>query len=193
MHRVTYCLRVIAAAELPTITPIDGTTRPATDAELLNVGLVRLHEDVFECVSQERRDPDTLVWSSHDEPLPGTVIAEGSHRERFARVPAEYAPQVFRAQVIRAADPAVSVVVLAEENVAFVAAQLAETVGDVNGAPLLDLDQPAAVLDEAQRLAEMPGSGVDRQVVPVITVAAGDVVEIAGGIIPHRWHGESLH
>jgi hypothetical protein len=193
MHQVTYQLRTIAPADLPTIRDVDGPSRTMTDGELLNVGLVRLHDDVFESVSQERRDPETFVWAPHGEPHPGEVIAEGSHRERYARVPADLAPNVFRAQVIRADDPTVSVVLLAEENVAFVAAQLAETVGDVNGAPLLDLSQPAAVLDEAQRLAAMPGSGVDRQVVPVITVAAGDVVEIAGGIIPHRWHGESLH
>jgi hypothetical protein len=190
MHRVTYCIREILAAELPTITDVEGITRPATEAELLNLGVHSLGHDLFECVSQERRDPDTFAWALHDEPHAGLVIAEGSHRCRYGSVPAEHAPKVFRAQVIRSTDPAEPAATVAQANVAEAEAALAEYVGDVAGAPLVDLAGPSAALEEAQRLVAMPNNGIERHVVPMISVDPGDVVE-AQGLVPHRWQGES--
>jgi hypothetical protein len=193
LHHVTYTLRTIAPEELPTAPTSfeDPTPRALTEQELLDRGLVRLHDDLFECVEQSRRDPETLAWAPHGPPLPGTPIAAGPHRQRYGSVPAAHAPHVFRAQVIRSDDPASPAAAVAAGIVAEVAAELATAVGDVNGAPLLDLTHPDAVLEAAQRLVEIPGNGVERTVVPMIAVDAGDVVE-ADGIIPHRWHGESL-
>jgi hypothetical protein len=85
VHRVIYSIQRITPAQLPTVRDRDGTARAATDQELLDRGLVHLHSDVYSCVHQERRDPDTLVWAVHDHVHPGTVLAEGSHRERHAR------------------------------------------------------------------------------------------------------------
>jgi hypothetical protein len=87
MHRIQYAIRQIPADEVPTIPTAldDPTPRPMTAGELLNVGIVHLHDDVYSCVHQERRDPDTLVWAVHDHAHPGTVLAEGSHRERHAK------------------------------------------------------------------------------------------------------------
>jgi hypothetical protein len=84
-HRVIYSIRRIPLDELPTVTPRDGAVRPMTDAELANVGIVHLHDDVYSCVHQERRDPETLAWAIHDHAHPGTVVVHGSHRERHAR------------------------------------------------------------------------------------------------------------
>jgi hypothetical protein len=196
MHRIIHTLRQIAAADLPTVTSLDGTTRTMTAGELLNVGIVHLHDDVYDCVEQHRSDDDEAAatgvrtWAPHGEPLPGTPISAGSHRERYARVPAEHAPKVFRAQVIRSADPAAPAATIVTANLTEVATAIAEYVGDVSGAPLVDLSGPAAVLKEAQRLVQIPDNGIDRHVVPMATVDPGDVVE-ADRIIPHRWHGES--
>lgn len=192
MHRIVYELRTIAASDLPTVIDRGGGPRIATEEELRNLGLVHLSGDVYECVRQERRDPETLAWSTHGPDLPGVVIAAGSQRERYASVPAEHAADVFRAQVIRSDDPETPAAVAVAENLAEVAATLAEYVGDVDGAPLVDVDSTAATLAEAQRLVEIPGNGIERVTVPMAQVDAGDVIE-AEDLIPHRWQGESLH
>lgn len=190
MHRVLYSIRTVAPSELPTITDIDGSTRPMTDAELLQIDVHHLHDDVYSCADQERRDPETLEWSVVGVQSPGVAITEGTLRQRHAQLPADVAPKVFRAQVIRSADPAAPAAVVAQANLTEAVAALAEYVGDVDGGPLLDLSGPAAVLEEAQRLVQIPDNGIDRHTVPMIAVDSGDVVE-ADRLIPHSWHGES--
>lgn len=189
MHEVRRSIRRIAPSELPTV-PGDGATRPMTDAELLNVGIAPLGDDLYSCVDQYRRDPETFAWTAEGPESPGVVIAEGSLADRHARLPAEVAVQVLRAQVIRSDDPATPADATVETNLAEAAAALALNVGDVNGAPLVDLSGPAAVLEEAQRLVEIPGNGIERHLVSMAEVAAGDVLE-ADRIIPHAWAGES--
>lgn len=187
MHTITTTIRRIPASDLPTVTELDGTERPASTQDLLNLGLVPLGGDLYESLTQARRDDDSLTWTGDTHP--GTAITEGAHSQRYARLPAEHVPVVLHALVIRADDPAVNAAALAEANVAYVAEQLAVAVGDVNGAPLIDLSHPDAVLDEAQRLVVLPGNGIGRLTVPMIDVTPADVVE-ADTLIPHRWHGE---
>lgn len=182
MHRITYSIRQIAPADLPASSP---------DA-LLNIGILHLADDLYSCVHQERRNPDTLAWEVHGAILPGVAVSDGSLRARHARLPAAMAGTVLRAQVIRASDPEVNVAMLVLETLAEVDATLATVVGDVAGAPLLDMSRPSAVLEEAQRLLEVPGSGIERRAVSMVAVAVGDVVE-ATGLIPHCWAGESPH
>ena len=85
-HQVKYSIRRIQPAELPTVTDMDGTVRPATAHELLNAGIAHLQDDFYSCIHQEHRDPDTLVWSVHGTPLPGIVVSEGSHAQRHAQM-----------------------------------------------------------------------------------------------------------
>lgn len=190
MHEIRYSIRQIAPAELPTGIDPDGTARALTEGELLNLGLVHLHDDLYSCVDQYRRDPETLAWSVEGPESPGVVVSQGSLRERHARLPADVAPAVLRAQVIRSADPLAPAAAQVGANLAEVAAALAQYVGDVDGRPLVALDGPVAALEEAQRLVALPDNGIDRHVVPMAVVDAGDVVE-ADGLVPHRWHGES--
>jgi hypothetical protein len=190
VHKVSYSIRRIVPGELPTARELDGTPRPMTTEELLNAGIQHLEGELYSCVDQYRRDPDTLAWSAEGPESPGEVITEGPLRDRHARLPADVRAQVLRAQVIRSADPEAPARALVETTLVEVAAALAEYVGDVAGAPLVDLAGPAAVLEEAQRLVEIPDNGIERTVVPMATVDAGDVVE-ADGLIPHTWQGES--
>jgi hypothetical protein len=193
VHQITYSIRRIAPAELPTVRDLDtDVERPMSAAELLNLDIVPLGDDLYSCADQSRRDPDTLEWSVVGVQSPGAAIAEGSLRERHARLPADVAPHVFRAQVIRSQDPATPVRETVESNLAEVGLALAEFVGLVDGAPLVDLSQPDAVLEEAQRLTEIHGNGIERAVVSMAMVDPGDVVE-EDRIIPHRWSGESPH
>lgn len=188
MHRVTYTLRQITA--LPRARDeVRGVERPATSRELLGFGLVHLHDDVYECVTQERQDPDTLLWTV-DVPPPGAAISVGAHEARYARVPRAFAGKVFRAQVIRSDDPLRPVTTVVAANLAEVKVALDQFVGDVGGRPLVPVTGDDAVLAEAQRLVHVPDNGIDRRAVPMAGIVAGDVVE-AKNLIPHRWAGES--
>lgn len=101
MHVVKYTIRTILPAELPTVREPGGTTRPATEGELLNLGLVPLGNDLYSCVDQYRRDPDTLTWRAEGPESPGTIVSEGSLRERHARLPADVRGKILRARIVR--------------------------------------------------------------------------------------------
>jgi hypothetical protein len=94
MHSIAYSVRRIAPSELPTVRDLDGTVRPATAQELLNMDIAHLTGDLYSCADQQRRDPDTLAWSVVGVPSPGTVLSEGSLRERHARLPADVQAQL---------------------------------------------------------------------------------------------------
>lgn len=109
VHQIIYSLRIVAPADWPTVRNLDGTTRPATDQDLLNMGMKYLNDDadgnhLFDCVEQTRRDPDTLEWSTHGPALPGTVLSQGSLLTRHAVLKAPKKDAVLRARVVREKD-----------------------------------------------------------------------------------------
>ena len=174
MHRVTTSIRRIDPAEMAGI----------SDQELLNRGLVPLGNDLYSCITQEERDPDSLAWQPKDgQTLPGTVIRQGLLEERHAKLPTAIKPLVMRARILKDGKR------LASESLAALAAELLESVGSVEGAPLIDTESPEAIAAEARRLAEVPGSGVSRGLVPMADVTQDDLTE-AEGLIPHSWAGE---
>lgn len=189
MHQVKTSIRQILPADLPTITPIGEATRPMNDQELLNMGIARISGDFYSCIHQEERDPDTLEWRPKEgQSLPGTVISEGVLTDRHAKLPADIRSKVMRASVIRSTTSETAKAAVTA-NLSELTATLNDVVGDVNGAPLLDTTSPEAHLVEAQRLAAIPDSGLERELVAMADVADGDVVE-ADSIIPHSWAGE---
>lgn len=202
MHKIVYSLRQIAPAELPTVRDADGTARPATPGELLNMGIQHVNEDVYSCTEQLASDDAEAAatgertWKHAGPPLPGIELGSGSVRERHAQLPATIKPKVLRSSVIRQTDTEVpSARALAQANIDEQAAAMAEFVGPVVrggvATPLVDVGAPEALLVEAQRLAAIPNNGIARVTVPMADVAAAaDVVE-REGLIPHHWAGES--
>jgi hypothetical protein len=190
MHKIVTSIRQIAPTDLPTVTPIGEATRPMNDAELLNMGIQHLSGDYYSCIHQEERDDDTLQWAPKEgQSLPGTVVTEGFLQQRHAELPDDVKGLVMQARVIRSTTPAVSAKAAADANLAEVGTALETSVGMVAGAPLVDTTSPEAQLLEAQRMVGIPGSGLERETVPMADVMAGDVVE-AEGLIPHSWAGE---
>lgn len=172
MHRVTTSIRRIDAAEIAGI----------SEAELLNRGVVPLGNDLYSCITQEERDPEALTWQPKDgQTLPGTLIRQGLLEERHSKLPADIKPLVMRARILKDGKR------LASESLAAAAAALLESVGP--GAPPIDTESPEAIETEARRLAELPGSGVSRGLVPMADVTQDDLTE-AEGLIPHSWAGE---
>jgi hypothetical protein len=198
MHRITPTIRRIADAELPQVRDAgSGELRPATDQELLDRGIVHLKDDLYSCVEQQLRDDETLEWSHVGDPLPGQVVTAGDVKERHAKLPADVRGKVLRAQVIRSTDPAVKVLELVEVNLLEQQAAIEAAVGDIlvpdaEPRPLVDFEQPAMILEEAQRLAAMPDNGIERVTVAMADVAGdADVVEVEN-LIPHAWAGERV-
>lgn len=100
MHRVTHCIRRITPAEIPTVTPLDGSApRPMNEQELLNLGVVRIRGDVYSCCVQENAD-DGRTWTPAVA-LPGVELSRGRPKERFRQLPAGVRAEVLNAQVER--------------------------------------------------------------------------------------------
>jgi hypothetical protein len=188
MHQVKTSYRRIPPTDLPTVTPIGEAARPMNDQELLNAGIVHISGDIYSCIHQEERDEDTLEWRPKDgQSLPGTVITEGVLADRHAKLPSDVRSQVMRAQIIRSKTGSAKAAV--STNLAELSAVLANTVGLIDGAPLVDTTSQDAQLEEAQRLIGVPDSGLEREFVSMADVVDGDIVE-ADSLIPHSWAGE---
>jgi hypothetical protein len=174
MHRVTSCVRRIPPAQLPTVRNDDGTERPATAAEMLNMGLVPLGDDLYDCIEQERRDPGTLEWRP-ERAMPGEVVSRGRARDRYARLPEPARSRILRAHVFSRTDGRDLAAHYAElmERAAVPAEERAET-----------------TLARARERAAQPGYPVERRDLAVAELDAGDVIE-ARDLPPHRWGGES--
>lgn len=193
MHRVEYQIRRIADSELPIVRYVDGTERTASRAELLNMGIEHLHDDVYSCVEQHesRVENDSTgrpqrVWASR-APLPGSVVAAGDLRSRHARLPADVRPKVLRSEVFRGT--ADNALLLVATNLNEQLDAIAEYVGATTE-PLLDPTDPETVLNEARRVAALSGNDVRRERVPMAVVDdTADIVE-SEGHIPHAWAGE---
>lgn len=99
MHRVTHCIRRIAPAEVPTVTPLDGSApRPMNEQELVNIGVVRVRGDIYSCAVQEQSE-DGRTWTGPQ--LPGVELSRGKLNERFRQLPAAVRAQLLNARVER--------------------------------------------------------------------------------------------
>lgn len=184
MHQLKISIRKILPAEIPTVTPIGEPPRPMNAQELLNLGIVPLGNDLYSCVHQEERDPETLEWRPRPgQNLLGEAVSEGLLHDRHARLPGDVRSLVLRAQVLKKGKDA------ATANLTELAGVLETEVGLVDGVPFVETGTDEAVLVEAQRLASVPDSGVSRELVAMADVDAADLVE-AEGLIPHSWSGE---
>jgi len=86
MHKVHFTYRRITSAQLPTVTDLDGTVRPATDAELLNMGIHRVAPGLYSCVHQEQRQPSGS-WAVVGDPHTGEELSRGLLPQRHATLP----------------------------------------------------------------------------------------------------------
>lgn len=90
MHRVSSTIRRIAPADLPSTDP----------QVLLNLGIVHLHDTLYECREQENNH-----HSTPDAPMvpvvaiPGAVLSEGPVQPRHDRLPASVKVDLWRAKV----------------------------------------------------------------------------------------------
>jgi hypothetical protein len=100
MHKIVTSIRQIAAADLPTITPVGEATRPMNEQELLNHGLVALGNDYYSAIHQETRDEETGTWKPLVE-HPGAVISEGFLEQRHAALPPDVRAKIMVAHVER--------------------------------------------------------------------------------------------
>src|SRR6185312_7619871 len=99
MHRLSYTTRQIADADLPTVRDPDGTLRPASHQDLLNLGIKPLGGGYYACAEQERSEgPDAVTidpvsgrvrrnYTPHGPRLPGTVVTRGTPAQRHAALP----------------------------------------------------------------------------------------------------------
>lgn len=95
MHQIKTSIRRILPGDLPSTDP----------QELLNRGIFPLGNDLYSCIHQEVRDPDSLEWVPIEgQALPGEVLSEGTVHERHAKLPADLRAQVLRASVRRIVD-----------------------------------------------------------------------------------------
>ena len=99
MHRLTFCIHRATAAELPKMRNIDGTERPASEQDLLNLGMVPLGDDLYSCAVQEHSE-DGRSWAAEVE-LPGVELSRGRPQERFSRLSPADRGKVMLAEVER--------------------------------------------------------------------------------------------
>lgn len=100
MHRVTHSIRRILPAELPTVTPLDGSgPRPMNEQELLNIGVAHIRGEYYSCCVQESTD-DGRTWVPVVT-LPGVELSRGRPQERFRRLPPAVRAQVMKVRLER--------------------------------------------------------------------------------------------
>ncbi|MGK2933700.1 MAG: hypothetical protein ACSLFE_00445 [Gemmatimonadaceae bacterium] len=99
MHKVTHSVRRILPAELPTVTPLDGTERAMNEQEMLNIGVARIRGDIYSCAVQENTE-DGRTWKPAVA-LPGVELSRGRPADRYRQLPAAVRAEVLNAQVER--------------------------------------------------------------------------------------------
>lgn len=196
MHEITYSYRRIAVVDLPAVRELDGTTRPATDAELRNMGIVHVTDDLYACIEQHHSDgiDDTTGarrWAICGEPLPGDILSEGLLNARHANLPSDVRPRIMRADIIRSTAPNIDVRDVAKATLTDVQAAFEENVGTIDAAfvPAIDPSNTDAVFAEVRRMAEHPELPAERVRIPMADIADTHVVE-AENVVPHTWAGE---
>lgn len=198
MHQICYSIRRIPLEQLPMVVDVETLEqRPATEQELLDRGMQHLYDDLYSCAeildSRIQEDAsgrrDRVFFHPAGDP-PGELIAQGTLRARHAAIPPELKAKVFRADVVRATDPNENALLLVATNLNEQATAIAEFVGTTEK-PLLDLSSAQVVIDEAERVAQLPDTNVGRVLVPMITVDDSADVVVRDGVIPHSWAGES--
>lgn len=191
MHQINYTIRQIVEGDLPMVRDSDtDEDRPATDQELLNFGMQHLHDDIYSCVEQYRRDENTLEWNAHGVAPVGAVVVHGP--DRYSLLPTGVRGKVMLARVVRSSVDGETPLAIAQANLAEQSNALAENVGPVDGAPLVDLLSDDAAIEEASRLARIRDTGLELAMVPMVVVDPSAHVVEADGIEPHRWAGERL-
>jgi hypothetical protein len=199
MSHIAYHIRRCTPADWDAwavTTDLDGVEIPATEQDLLNRGVIVLHRDSAEVIYHFGR-----VGEDADAGYPGRPITPTSGPDvylerRYAQLPLEARPKVYRARAYRSTDPTV---ILRESCEATVAAQLGARVPATGRTSARPADPLGAmdVLEEARRRANPPENpdGTPQPptaralTVPMAEVEDGDVVE-ADMLIPVRMAGE---
>lgn len=208
MHRTTYTTRQIDAGDLPHVPNIDGSPRPATERELLDMGIRKIAEGIYSVVEIEDRhiDPETgaQTWTARGRTIGGTVLTSGRHNRRYVDLPAEIRAKVMKARVLRSSDPATSLRSIAVANVNEARRMVTEHVGAMVARtsalfPLVSGQHDHAIVEaEAKRLrhvhverdgAEHPEPVAVEVTIPMSEVASEDIVDV-DHVIPHAWAGE---
>lgn len=184
-HSIHHVTRRIADADLPKVRDIEtGDERPATDHELLQLGIIPTPlAGVYDCVEQYRRD-DTVDGADF-EPFGHVPVGEllSSGVDRFQQLPPDVKPHVLQSRVLRSAEPGGALAVATASLEAQTAA-IAKNVGDG-----VSIDV-GTTEDEAARLAMAPDTLVDFATVPMSQVVDGEDVVQQDQLEPHRWAGE---
>lgn len=199
MHEIIYSIRQIPTDQLPTllVDDVDSTERRlASDAELLNMGLQRLHDDVFSCAEpfDSRIEPDASgrphrIFFPVGDALPGERLSAGTVIDRHESLPIEYRPKVFRADAFRATALGGSAIEIVASVLNEQVAAIEEYVGETP-IPILDPTTEATVITEAERIAALPDRELARNIVPMITINPAADLVVEDGLIPHVWAGE---
>jgi hypothetical protein len=210
MHHVIRSVRRIAAEDLPTVADDENVgVRAADDEELLTFGLARIAGDLFSVSEQYHstimRDPLTgeplRIWHPPGETADvrgprtaehaarrygiGEILSvDDDARRRFLRLPNAIRRDVVLADVV---DRAPVETALAEQQAA-----IDRYVGDVDGAPLVDLVTDEARADAGRRLAELSDSDIAPTRVRMADIDEAVHVIIAANVPPHAWAGESV-
>lgn len=173
MHQVIRTIREITAAELPRVRDLaTGAERPATDAELLQMGIARVRDDYFSCV-ELLTGPDSASLAP-ERALPGRALAAGERR--WQRLPAAVRNRVLRARVFRG-QPGTS------------ARQAVRAAVDARK-PRHAGERRTFEVEEARKLAADPAVPVDALEVFVDEVLPDDDVVEQLDVPPHSWAGE---
>lgn len=219
MHQILFTVREVLPADLPAVRDTDATERPATDAELLNLGLQRLAGDLFSCAEQYRSDDDDIVeladgrrerawwherddgpWASEDEKLRYPRSPELCARKfgpgqllTHGQIRARFnqLDHERRRLALRARVIRSESVNVRETVEASLKEQRQAFLAHV-GEVRADLASERALRAEARRLAALPSNDLQPVMVPEADVLDGDDVIEEAGIIPHSWAGEPV-
>lgn len=168
MHRIIPSIRRIQTTDLPTVTPVGEPTRPATDQELLNLGIAHIGGDLYSCIHQEQTN-EAGEWFKISEPHPGVEVSSGSVKDRYAALHPDDKALVLHAAVVR--------------DIPLPLQAAREAVAMAARTPI------AATLDAGVVEEGSPAPTQEVLRVPLKDVLPGDVVQ-ATNLIPHSWSGE---
>lgn len=178
-----YELRTIAPSELPTVTMLDGSTVPASDQDLMNMGVFHIEGDVYACIGVFA---DGRGQHKSADQLPGTVISAGYLQQRHAALPGGVRAAVMKATVYRHKNPIASLRHLVNDNSD--PDRLRARVPALGGsARPANVEKALDALAAARDLAVL--GDAEQLTVAMADVQDGDVVEV-DSVVPLEFAGE---